>query len=195
MSTSRTRLYFLRDTFQSRFIIVSLLHYLVISLTFAGTLFIPIMIRFDDMSLSMLEKGRLANEFISLHDRVWVPLLVILVLLVIHSVLFSHRIAGPLYRFRNIFKAVGEGNLSLSANIRKYDYLTKEAECLDEMITSLRSRIQDIETQCHEISGTLTDLNGVVERGSMSEVDQTKKRLVEQQEQLRASMNRFKTSA
>ncbi len=195
MSAPRTRTYFLRDTFQSRFIMVSLVHYLIISLTFVGALFIPLVIQLDNLSLSLAEKGEVATQFISLHERVWVPLLAIFVILALHSVFFSHRIAGPLYRLRSIFKAVGEGNLFISVKIRESDYLHKEAESLDAMILSLAARMRGIEAQYDEVHKVVAELNRAVERGSMHDVDQTKKRLEEELERLKASLGQFRTTA
>ncbi len=195
MSAPHKRHYFLRDTFQSRFIIVSLAHYLIITLTFIGALFLPLMIQLDNLSLSLAEKGEVANQFISLHERMWLPLLAILVLLTLHAVFFSHRIAGPLYRFRNVFKAVGEGNLSLSVKIRDGDYLHKEAEVLSTMILSLAARMRGIEAQYDEVHRVVAELNRAVEGGSMHDVDQTRKRLEEELERLKASLGQFRTTA
>ena len=195
MSAPRIRQYFLRDTFQSRFIMVSLVHYLIITLTFVGALFIPLVIQLENLSLSLAEKGEVANQFISLHERMWLPLLAILVLLTLHSVFFSHRIAGPLYRFRNVFKAVGEGNLSLSVKIRDGDYLHKEAEVLSTMILSLAARMRGIEAQYDEVHRVVAELNRAVEGGSMHDVDQTRKRLEEELERLKASLGQFRTTA
>ncbi len=195
MSAPHKRHYFLRDTFQSRFIMVSLAHYLIITLTFIGALFLPLVIQLDNLSLSLAEKGEVANQFISLHERMWLPLLAILVLLTLHSVFFSHRIAGPLYRFRNVFKAVGEGNLSLSVKIRDGDYLHKEAEVLSTMILSLAARMRGIEAQYDEVHRVVAELNRAVEGGSMHDVDQTRKRLEEELERLKASLGQFRTTA
>ena len=195
MSTPRIRRHFLSDTFQSRFIMVSLAHYFIITLTFVGALFIPLVIQLDNLSLSLAEKGEVANQFISLHARVWLPLSVVFVLLALHSVFFSHRIAGPLYRLRSIFKAVGEGNLSISVKIRESDYLHKEAESLNAMILSLAARMRGIEAQYDEVHKVVAELNRAVERGSMHDVDQTKKRLEEELERLKASLGQFRTTA
>ena len=56
------------------------------------------------------EGAELANQFLSLHERVWPAMLVALLLLGFHLVFFSHRIAGPLYRWRRLFSEVGAGN-------------------------------------------------------------------------------------
>lgn len=195
MIRPRKRTYFLSDTFQTKFLAVSIFHYFIVLLTFVGTLFAPLMIKLDSLSLSHREKAEFANQFISLHERVWIPLLVVLGLLAFHSLFFSHRIAGPLYRFRSIFKAIAEGDLTICANIRKGDYLRKEADGLDEMIGSLRTKMLDMQANCEGISGLLNGLDRAVTSGSMAEVAQSRKQLSERADQLKAHLKQFKTSA
>ncbi len=195
MAQLRKRRFFLSDTFQAKFLGVSLLHYFIILLTFVGTLFAPLMIQLDSLSLSHTEKAEFANQFISLHERLWVPLVVVLGLLTFHSLFFSHRIAGPLYRFRSIFKAIGEGDLTICANIRKDDYLRKEADGLDEMIGSLRTKMLDMQANCEGISGLLNELDRAVTSGSMAGVAESRKKLSERADQLKAHLKQFKTSA
>ena len=195
MTRPRKRTYFLSDTFQTKFLAVSLFHYSIILLTFVGTLFAPLMIQLDSLSLSHTEKAEFANQFLSLHERLWVPLVVVLGLLTFHSLFFSHRIAGPLFRFRRIFKAVAEGDLTICANIRTNDYLKKEADGLDDMIGSLRTKMFDMQANFEGINGLLNELDRAVTSGSMAEVAQSKKQLSERVDQLKAHLEQFKTCA
>ncbi len=189
----RTRKYFLEDSCQPRLLAVSLVHYLLIILTFVATLFVPLFIEMDNIPLPFPEKGELEHQLSSLHERVWPSVIGVFVLLAIHSVLFSHRIAGPLYRYRTIFKAIGEGDLTVSAHTRKHDYVKKESESLNEMITSLRSSIKDLEERCGHACGVLAELKRAVETESRKDVDQTLGRLEEQLERLNSSLHKFRT--
>ena len=63
-----------------------------------------------------------------------------------HSIFTSHRIVGPLYRFRVVFEAIKEGNLVPWIGLRRRDFLVKEAEELSEMVTSLRDRVRRLST-------------------------------------------------
>ena len=189
----RTRQYFLKDSCQPQLLAVSLVHYLLIILTFVATLFVPLLIEMDNIPLPLPENGELAHQLSLLHERVWPSVVGVLVLLAIHSVLFSHRIAGPLYRYRTIFNAIREGDLTVSANTRKHDYMKKESESLNEMIASLRSRIKDLEEQGGQARGVLAELKRAVETESRKEVDQTIDRLEEQLERLNGSLHEFRT--
>ncbi len=54
--------------------------------------------------------------------------------LLFNALRFSHRIAGPMYRFSKTFEAVREGDLSIRANLRKHDYLGEVADAMNEFL-------------------------------------------------------------
>lgn len=61
--------------------------------------------------------------------------------------LFSHRIAGPLYRLEKSVEAIGGGNLSLQIRLRSGDELQEFARSMDGMVRDLRARAQQIKKQ------------------------------------------------
>jgi len=65
------RRYLLWDTVQPRFLAVSVAHQSLVFLTFAGSLFIPLMIKLHDTPLSSPEAGSIGTQFTILHDSVW----------------------------------------------------------------------------------------------------------------------------
>jgi nitrogen fixation/metabolism regulation signal transduction histidine kinase len=74
-------------------------------------------------------------------------LLIVFLILAIHSVLVSHRIAGPLYRFKATFNQVAQGDLSKVVAIRKGDLLVNEQTKIEEMIGTLSSRLKNIKKE------------------------------------------------
>jgi len=57
-----------------------------------------------------------------------------LVILGVHFILVSNKIAGPLSRFRAIAQGIAEGDISGTLSIRKGDLLINEQTKIDEMI-------------------------------------------------------------
>ncbi|MCK9432675.1 MAG: methyl-accepting chemotaxis protein [Candidatus Omnitrophica bacterium] len=57
------------------------------------------------------------------------------------TMLFSHKIAGPLYRFRKTIEAVKEGNLASNFHLRDYDQLKSLSEEVNAMISKMREQI------------------------------------------------------
>jgi nitrogen fixation/metabolism regulation signal transduction histidine kinase len=60
---------------------------------------------------------------------------------VVFAVIFiSHKIAGPMYRFRNICTEIARGNLDVSSHLRDKDQLQELASAFGEMVDSLKQR-------------------------------------------------------
>jgi len=181
------------ESYQYRLLFINLLYFCIILLIFAAALFLPLILKLRTGSASVIEQGELAGQFLALHARVWPAMLVVFVLLALHSTFVSHRIAGPLYRFRKVFGAVARGDLSVRANLRKGDYLGKESESLNEMIASLRAKIESIQSHHVETQTVLTALKQSIERGSIEDMQRQLEDLHVQMEVLEVSIRQFRT--
>ncbi|MBF0123665.1 MAG: methyl-accepting chemotaxis protein [Candidatus Omnitrophica bacterium] len=53
----------------------------------------------------------------------------------------SHKIAGPLFRFKQTFRELSLGNFSNQVKLRKDDQLAEVATDFNEMITSVRTQV------------------------------------------------------
>ena len=192
MKRSYKRRRILVDGQQYRLLAVTLTHFFIILGTVAAVLFVPLMIRLKSSALSLAEKEEAASQFLTIDARVWPALLLLFVLLVIHSVFISHRIFGPLYSFRRILKAVSDGNLFMRATVRKHDYLVKEANSINEMIASLRTRVKGIREHSAKAHAVLAELKRAVRSESMEEVNHTIEKLAAQMDRIEASVDQFR---
>ena len=181
------------ESYQYRLLFINLLYFSIILLIFAAALFLPLILKLRSGSASVIEQGELAGQFLALHARVWPAMLVVFVLLALHSTFVSHRIAGPLYRFRKVFGAVASGDLSVRANLRKDDYLGKEAESLNEMIASLRAKIASIQSHQIEMQKVLTVLKQSIDQGSSQDMRRQLEELHVQIQELEVSIRQFRT--
>ena len=82
--------------------------------------------------------------------EILVPSLVIiniagLIISIILVVLFTHRIAGPVFRLCRVLEQVGQGDLTQAVKFRKNDELTELDDAATGMILGLRNRIKDIQ--------------------------------------------------
>ncbi len=69
--------------------------------------------------------------------------------------LFSHKIAGPLYRLEKTAQAIGNGNLNLQVKLRSDDELQDFAESMDGMVRDLRARAEKIRSQVERLRGVV----------------------------------------
>lgn len=66
---------------------------------------------------------------------------VIMLFILFMSVSLSHKIAGPIYRFQEMAKVLGEGDFTSRVNIRRGDNLRETTNTFNDMIEKLRAKI------------------------------------------------------
>lgn len=83
----------------------------------------------------------------------------------------SHRIAGPIYRFKKVLGSLGEGDFSLDCKIRLKDALQDVALAFNGMIANVRKDFDLIDKDLKSLKGKLEagDLKEI--KKSVSEVD------------------------
>jgi methyl-accepting chemotaxis protein len=78
-----------------------------------------------------------AQTFLVLAKRLIPAIILVLVLFVLHQILVTHKICGPLVNFSHTFKRLAEGDLTRKVYLRRGDYLTKECDRINTMIDGL----------------------------------------------------------
>jgi methyl-accepting chemotaxis protein len=194
MKTFIQRRYLLWDTVQPRFLAVSVAHQSLVFLTFAASLFVPLIVKLHDTPLSSPEAGSIGYQFTILHDSIWPAFPIALILILTHSVFFSHRIAGPLYRFRNVFKAISQGDLMVETKIRRRDYLRQEADSLEAMVGELRAKLTTIKTDCHALEHLVAELKLAVHTNSLQRAGAVSTELDHRVSRLIADVEQFKVA-
>lgn len=132
------------EGFQLQFVMVSLLWLAVTLFLFLGVLFGPPAAMVLRSSTSEAGRVEAASRLIALHEHAWPAVLVALASGTLFLVRHSHRLAGPIYRFRATFARVTSGDLTPRVRLRKGDYLVDEAAALDAMIRSLARRVDRV---------------------------------------------------
>lgn len=74
-------------------------------------------------------------------------------------ILFSHRIAGPLFRFEKILGELYNGDLTLRFTLRDKDQFKELAERINGLSETMDQKIGHIKTQAAEISRLNTELH------------------------------------
>jgi len=60
------------------------------------------------------------------------------------TLIVSHKIAGPMFRFEKEISEIGEGNLSKKICLRKEDQMVEMAGCLNRMVDHLHGKVREI---------------------------------------------------
>jgi len=165
-SGTKRRVYFIKKTFQARFIASTILLIVLASILSGVILYILLSTGLG----ADLEAARL--EVSTLWQRLGLAVLVgdLLALAVVSLVAavviihISHKIAGPLYRFEKICDEVGRGNFAVSTKIRQDDQLRDLADALENMVSKLRTRRFEQQELLIKISDTLKELRGLTSK-------------------------------
>jgi len=102
--------------------------------------FIPLFIEMRTVYPGSFRAYSLANSFLYLHQHIWPAAVMIMLAVCIHALFFSHRIAGPMYRFKQVFLSLKAGKVPGPQRLRKSDFLKAEMKLINEMLDSLQSK-------------------------------------------------------
>ena len=93
-----------------------------------------------DRLADVYPQGRLVSIFRSVHIAFFVTMILILPPIFCVSILFSHRIAGPLPKIYEALRSVGEGRFDVRLTLRKHDELKELGDAINEMADKLKER-------------------------------------------------------
>jgi methyl-accepting chemotaxis protein len=144
------------EGFQTRLIAMQALLLAVMLICLAAALFAPSI----GALVAIGDRPRLADgsRFLVMRESVWPAVAVFFLGSTLLSMLMMHRVAGPIYRFRQVFADVSRGVLTMRVSTRTGDYLTEEAAELDEMVSTLRTRIEAAKVAVAKAEGQIADL-------------------------------------
>jgi len=92
-----------------------------------------------------------------------------LMIFFILTIIYSHSIAGPIYRFERIFESMEKGKLTMKAKLRKSDEFQEVAEMLNRGILSLNSRIKAERNVVDSNLGELLNIARVLDHANQKE--------------------------
>lgn len=171
--TWRRRNYFIKKDLQGRYIFSffifvmagSFFFTIIFSLLSADTLTIEY--RNYDLRLGKTPVI-LLREILSAH---WIFILAGGLLVVIASMLLTHRFAGPVYRFERSLEEMLKGNLDFEIRLRSGDEAKELALLLNELTASLSSRLGEIRELAEETGSHISNARGAAGDAAGTELD------------------------
>jgi methyl-accepting chemotaxis protein len=73
----------------------------------------------------------------------------------LESIFFFHRLIGPIFVIERIIKSLAAGDFNVSMHLRRHDELKDMVPHVQEMITNIRTAVQDDRARIAEIRGLL----------------------------------------
>ncbi len=133
-----------------------------------------------------------AQAFLVLTSRLAPTFVCVVIMIVIHIIIATHRICGPMVNFEHTFERMAKGDLTRKVSLRKADYLKPEAEKINAMVDSISSMIFETKT-CHE--NLMTVLENTVQQASGMDAEgdlkQSMALLRKEAQQVQEKLDRF----
>ena len=153
--------YFIDKRLQTKYALLTILLLLIYSMLFAFILFTPYIFKLET-GTTLEEKAAAARMLLELHKSVWPALGTVVAILGILSIYVTHKIAGPVYRFKRDLAEVCAGNLDISFRLRRRDDLKDLAESLNMVIAELRTCVHSLREGQANGSECITALEAMV---------------------------------
>ena len=181
----KRKVYFIEKSFQTRFI---LRFCIIVALGGLLTIGIVYLLAMQSTTVSFVNSRvvvKTTAEFILplLIQTVLVVMIFVSIAAVALTLFISHKMSGPLYRFKEVMDAVGEGDYLSDFKIREADQLQAFASTFNEMVRKMRSQINTIKN----VSGALQKkLDGISE----GDVSQNKKQYLNDLKNISQELNK-----
>ncbi len=140
LSTLRRKQYFVERGLQLRFARFVIIFVFISSILTGLTIFYTTFMMLGERLAQVYPQGRLLTIFKSVHVALFVNLLIALPIIFWGSIIFSHRIAGPLPKIYQALRAIGQGDFDVKLILRKHDELKELAEIINAMADNLKQR-------------------------------------------------------
>ncbi len=141
---SQRRNYYIDKSFQTKFIIKFCL-----LVAFGSVLIVALIYWLARQSTTVgIADGRIAvhttAEYLLplLIQTVLAELVIVSLAAIVLTLLFTHKIAGPLYRLKVMLGQLGEGDFSRSMRLREGDQLKQVAEAYNEAVEKINGKIK-----------------------------------------------------
>jgi methyl-accepting chemotaxis protein len=157
----KRRTYFIEKGFQTRFILKFCLLVII-----GGLLIVCSLYFFASRSttVSIVDSRvvvRTTADFLLpiLVQTVLVVTIIVGVASIFVALFVSHSIFGPLYRFKNVIRVLGDGDFSTGFHIRRNDQMQVLAEEFNEMITKIRANLNLVKNNSYSLQAKLDNLS------------------------------------
>lgn len=182
-TTFKRRIYFIEKGFQAKFI---LKFCVLVILGGLFTIGIQYLFAMHSATISFVNSRvvvKTTADFILpiLLQTLAIVTVIVSLATIILALLFSHKVAGPLYRLKKIMQILGEGNIPAEFKIRHFDQLQDLATTFDDMIKKIREKLISLKENFSSLKEKLSSISEdeVQEhrRLALNELKETSKKL------------------
>lgn len=115
------------------------------------------------------ERQAAVQAFLTVYKNFWPAIFFVFYFLITLTIFTSHKIAGPIYRFEKALKAMEEGDLCQTIQLRKGDYFFPLMNQINSLIQTLNSRLAFSRSVNEQVGAEATALLARLGKGGLSE--------------------------
>jgi len=191
----RRRKYIVNRDLQVSLMRNSFLYVLLFVAVIGVVFFVPLLEELKETESAVERTVQVGNQIRYLYTYFWPAVILAMVLIFLHSVRASHKVAGPLYRFKLVLEALKKGEISSPISIRKGDYLHPEADLINQVLESLRQHLEGLRQSQVELSQALSEYRRELGQNPSAEEEERVRDLTEKADQLADRLRYFKLAA
>ena len=158
----RRRKYLIKKGLQFRYIGIVFALVILASIVTGYTVFATGWTLLGEKLASVYPQGRLLYVFKAVNMALMRNLLLASPFIFVLALLFSHRIAGPVYRLERSLDEIARGNLALQIKLRRGDELQDLAEIINTMTENLRKTVVLSREESLSIQKDLQSLKNII---------------------------------
>ena len=149
--------YLINKDVQLKLICINLLYMFFITLITIAVVLSPIIsLMYQSDRLDVQYQA--AKFFMLIFERLPLVLGAVFILVFIHQLLITHQVCGPLVNFANTIKRITKGDLTRKIYLRRYDFLKKDGQYINEMIDALSRIIGDTKEDHKKLLSALNEV-------------------------------------
>lgn len=157
----KRRNYFIEKTFQTKFILRFCVLVAISGLLTIGILYL---LSLQSTTVSIVNSRvvvKTTADFLLpiLIQTVVIVMIIVSIGTIVMTLFVSHKIAGPLYHFKKVIKALGEGDFSSDFRLRRFDQLKDLADVFSAMITKTREELKALKDNCLSLKEKLGNIS------------------------------------
>jgi len=176
MAKFNRKKYFIDKQFQTKYIILSIVMLLIYTFLFVAILVAPYALQLSS-DAPMAEQTEAARTLLTLHGSIWPALGIVILIMSSLSIFITHKVAGPVYRFKKVLAEISGGNLDISVKLRDKDDLKDLAEEFNLVIDDLRGFVKVQQKEYTTISSCISDIEEKINNNQIS--DETGQELIQ----------------
>ena len=161
----RTR-YFIDKQLQTKYIVLTIMMLMLYTLLFVVILLFPYIVALSS-DAPLAEQTEAAKTLLVLHGSIWPALGVVILIMSALSIFITHKMAGPVYRFKQTLAEITRGNLDVSIKLREKDDLKDLAEEFNMVISELRGVVTNLRGDYETMSSCINDLENQIKNNQI----------------------------